>query len=133
MAKGILPASQLCDYGHIETLWSEISQILALDIATLAEVTARLSALEEAGEISRCSLYWLNNEYLYLVHPQTSERKRWRQYVGNKKERVDAAYNAFNRRVQHDRLSKEKRTIERRAGRLFKLLTKFIRVTRGEI
>lgn len=133
MADAILPASQLWDYSHIEALWSEIRQILALDVATLADVTARLSALEEAGELKRFSLYWLNGEYLYLVHPQTPERRRWRQYVGNKKERVDAAHNAFNRRVQHDRLSKEKRTIERRADRLFRLLTKFIRVTRGEI
>jgi hypothetical protein len=132
MAKGSVSASQLYDYGHIEALWSEIRQILALDVATLAEVTARLSALE-AEKIECFSLYWLNGEYLYLVHPQTPERKRWRQYVGNKKERVDAAHNAFNRRVQHDRLSKEQRTIERRAGRLFKYLTKFIRVTRGEI
>lgn len=132
MADAILPASQLCDYDHIEALWSEIRQILALDAATYTEVTARLSALEEAGEIERFSLFWLNGEYLYLARPQTPERKRWRQYVGNKKERIDAAVNAFNRRVQHDRLLKEKRTLERRAARLFKLLIKFIRVTRGE-
>jgi hypothetical protein len=112
-------------------LLSEIRQILAIDAAAFAEVTARLVALEEGGPIRRGYPYWQNGEYLYLVHPQI-EGKRFREYVGNKKERVAAALAEINRRVLHGRLTKEKIAIERRAARIFKMLTKFIRVSRRE-
>lgn len=53
MAKGILPASQLCDYGHIEALWSENQQVLLVDVETHSEITACIKELEEAEASNR--------------------------------------------------------------------------------
>lgn len=132
MAKGILTASRYCDYGEIiRELFSEIQVVITMDINTHAEISARQEALEKAG-LADYSPYWLGR-YLYKSHPTSSNRPRWREYVGNKPEFIKEAIDAVERRKQYARLQKEKRDIELRSYRIARTLLNLITVIKEQL
>lgn len=118
-------------FTQIDSLLNELRAILLMNISTHGAITAQIKSLDGEDTL-KASPYWLNGEYLYLVHPKTPERARHRKYVGNDPERVKEALQQVSRGKQHARLSKEKREMERRANCLVRQLTKSINLSQGK-
>lgn len=118
-------------FTQIDSLLNELRAILLMNISTHGAITAQIKSLDGEDTLN-ASPYWLNGVYLYLVHPQTPEKKRWRQYVGNDPARVEKALQRVSRSKRHARLSKEKCEMERRANCLVRQLTKSINLSQGK-
>ena len=106
-------------FENIKRIKDKIEPANAAAQAGYSALNAELKTLESLPVVN-ASPYWLNGEYLYLVHPQTPEKKRHRQYIGNDPERVEEALLRVTRGKRIKELRRERRRIDRQVSAAFR-------------
>lgn len=108
---------------NIEEIRDNIAPAALKAKAGYAALNAELSTLE-ALPVINASPYWLNGEYLYLVHPKTPERARHRKYVGNDPERVKEALQQVSRGKRIKEIVRVRRKIDRQVNAAIRALVR---------